>query len=262
MTHQPALFRYARLIVGLTALDLKIRFAGSKLGLAWLVLAPALTVCAYVLLFGAILKVEMCADCDRLSYGLLMVTGLLPWIGFAESVSRGTASVLAHRNLMKSRVFPMELIPVTAVCTGVTGQLAGTIVLICVLCVFGKLSVTILFFPVLIMLQALLTVGLVWFLSCVNIIYRDTSQMVSLGLLLLMFLSPIAYTPDMMPKELAFLLAANPLALLIEGYRDIFLFGRLPALNTMGVFAGLAVLASVAGHLYFMRLRRLLPDCV
>ncbi|MEX5219325.1 MAG: ABC transporter permease [Nitrospira sp.] len=262
MMRRSALFRYARLILSLTALDLRIRFAGSKLGLAWLILAPALTVCAYVLLFGGILKVQVCADCDRLSYGLLVVTGLLPWIGFSESVSRGTASVLAQRNLMKSRVFPMEVIPVTAVCTGILGQLAGTIMLICGLFIFGKLSLTILFFPVLIVLQALLTVGLVWFLSCVNIIYRDTSQMVSLGLLLLMFLSPIAYTPDMVPKELAFVLAANPLAFLIEGYRDILLFGRLPALNSVGVFAGFAALAGIAGHQYFMRLRRLLPDCV
>ena len=215
MKPTPIPLRYARLVFSLTALDLKVRFAGSKLGLAWLLLAPFLTVCAYLLLFGIILKVQVCPECDRLSYGLLVVTGLLPWIGFSESVSRGTASVLAQRNLMKSHLFPMELIPVTAVCSGVVGQLAGTIVLVLVLFFSGKLSVTITFFPVLIVLQALLTVGLVWFLSCVNIIYRDTSQMVSLGLLLMMFLSPIAYTPEMMPKELAFLLAGNPLAFLI-----------------------------------------------
>jgi lipopolysaccharide transport system permease protein len=199
---------------------------------------------------------------DPLNYGLLVVAGLLPWIGFSESITRGTASVLAQRNLMKSRLFPMELIPVTAVCAGIIGQLVGTILLVPVLASAGKLGITIAFLPILLLLQGLFTVGLVWFLSCVNIIYRDSSQVISLTLLLMMFVSPIAYTPDMMPSELSFLLALNPLSYLIEGYRDILLFGQLPPPSTVITCAGIATLASIAGYRYFMRLRRVLPDLV
>jgi lipopolysaccharide transport system permease protein len=78
----------------------------------------------------------------------------------------------------------------------------------------------------------------------------------------MMFVSPIAYTPDMMPSELSFLLALNPLSYLIEGYRDILLFGQLPPPSTVITCAGIATLASIAGYRYFMRLRRVLPDLV
>ena len=262
MTDIRVVLRYAQLVAHLTALDLKVRFAGSKLGLAWLTIAPAFTVSVYLLLFSRILKVQTIPGLDPLDYGLLVVAGLLPWIGLSESLTRGTASVLAQRNLMKSRLFPMELIPVTAVCAGGLSQLVGTILLAVVLAVTGKLSASCMFLPILLLFQMVFTLGLVWFLSCVNIIYRDTSQLISLGLLLMMFVSPIAYTPDMMPLDLSFLLALNPLAYLIEGYRDILLFGRLPQPGNSAVFAVVAAAVGIAGYRYFMRLRRVLPDLV
>lgn len=163
---------------------------------------------------------------------------------------------------MKSRLFPMELIPVTAVCAGGLSQLVGTLLLAVVLAATGKLSTSCIFLPILLLLQMFFTLGLVWFLSCVNIIYRDTSQLISLGLLLMMFVSPIAYTPDMMPGDLSFLLSLNPLAYIIGGYRDVLLFGRLPPPGDSAVFAGVAAAVSIAGYRYFMRLRRVLPDLV
>lgn len=262
MTDIRVVLRYAQLVAHLTALDLKVRFAGSKLGLAWLMIAPVFTVSVYLLLFGRILKVQTIPGLDALDYGLLVVAGLLPWIGLSEGVTRGTASVLAQRNLMKSRLFPMELIPVTAVCAGGLSQLVGTLLLAVVLAATGKLSTSCIFLPILLLLQMFFTLGLVWFLSCVNIIYRDTSQLISLGLLLMMFVSPIAYTPDMMPGDLSFLLSLNPLAYIIGGYRDVLLFGRLPPPGDSAVFAGVAAAVSIAGYRYFMRLRRVLPDLV
>lgn len=254
--------RYARLVASLTALDMKVRFAGSKLGIVWLALVPALTLGAYWVLFGRILRIQAHPALDSMNYGLLVVAGLLPWIGFSESMTRGTSSVLAQRNLMKSRVFPMELIPVTAVCSGVTGQVAGTVLLGAVLIATGKAGWPLLMLPLLVLLQVIFTVGLVWFLSCINIVYRDTSQVLSLILLLLMFVSPIAYTPDMMPRELTWLMAINPLSYLIDGYRDILVFGRLPPSSTLVACAGAALITGPAGYRYFMHLRRVLPDFV
>ena len=256
------LFRHRRLIWNLTLLDFRVRYAGSRLGLAWMLLAPLVVLGAYLLLFGGILRVRPAPESTGLEYGLLMACGLLPWLRFSEGVTRGTNSVLAQRNLMRSQVFPMELVPVTAVCAGLLGQLFGTVLLLVVLGLRGALGPNLALLPVLLVLQALFTIGVVWFLSCVNILYRDTSQVVSLLLVLLMFVSPIAYTHQMVPAGLKLVVTLNPLSYLVEGYREAMLSDQIPRLGGLAVFGGLALLVLLAGHRYFMRLRRVLPDFV
>ena len=256
------LIRHRRLIWNLTLLDFKVRYAGSRLGLLWMLLSPLAVLGAYLLLFGGILHVRPSPGLTGLEYGLLMACGLLPWIGFSEGVTRGTASVLAQRNLMKSHVFPMELVPVTAVCAGLLGQLFGTVLLLVVLGIRGMLGPSLALLPVLLVLQALFTIGVVWFLSCVNILYRDTSQVVSLIMVLLMFVSPIAYTQQMVPAGLELVVTLNPLSYLVEGYRDVMLPDHSPSFVGLLAFGGLALLILLTGHRYFMRLRRVLPDFV
>lgn len=257
-----ALFRNRKLIWDLVILDIKLRYAGSWLGLAWMLLAPLILLSAYLLLFGKILQVKAAPGVAPLTYGLLMACGLLPWIGFADGVTRGTSSVLAQRNLLKSGVFPIELIPVSAVCTALLVQAGMTVLLLVVLGFLGMLGPSLAFLPVFLVLQALFTIGVVWFLSCVNILYRDTSQVVGLLLVLLMFVSPIAYTEQMVPAGLELVVAVNPLSYLIEGYREALLFNHGPSVRGLAVFGGLACAAFVTGYQYFMRLRRVLPDYV
>ena len=256
------LFRHRRLIWNLTLLDFRLRYAGSRLGLVWLLLAPLLMLGAYLLLFGGILRVRPDQSSTGVEYGLLIACGLLPWIGFSEGVTRGTASVLAQRNLIKSQVFPMELFPVSAVCAGLIGQLCGTLLLLVLLALRGMLGPNLAILPFLLILQALFTVGLVWFLSCVNIIYRDTSQVVVLLMVLLMFVSPIAYTQEMAPAGLKLVVELNPISYLIEGYRNALLYNQFPNVRGLVIFGGLALLVLLAGYRYFMHLRRVLPDYV
>jgi lipopolysaccharide transport system permease protein len=163
---------------------------------------------------------------------------------------------------MRSQVFPVELVPVTAVCAGLLGQLFATVLLLIALGIRGTLGLNLALLPVLMILQASFTIGVVWFLSCVNILYRDTSQVVGLLLVVLLFVTPIAYTHQMVPAGLELVVTLNPLSYLVEGYRDALLPNHFPNLVGLAVFGGLAVLALLAGHRYFMRLRRVLPDFV
>lgn len=256
------LFRHRRLIWNLTLLDFKVRYAGSRFGMFWMLLAPVMVLGSYLLVFSGILRVQPNPSVTGLEYGLLVACGLLPWVGFSEGLTLGTASVLAQRNLMKSQLFPMELIPMTAVCSGLVGQLCGTVLLLLVLGLRGSLGASLVFLPFLLVFQAMFTIGVVWFLSCVNILYRDLSQVVRLMIVLLMFVSPIAYTQQMVPPGLELVVKLNPLSYLIEGYREALLFNQVPNLWGAAILGGLAVLVLQTGYRYFMRLRRVLPDFV
>jgi lipopolysaccharide transport system permease protein len=129
-----------------------------------------------------------------------------------------------------------------------------------ILAVYGSLGVSVLFLPLLFLLQAAFTVGAVWFMSCVNILYRDLSQVLGLAVVLLMFVSPIAYTPEMVPARLGLAVTLNPLSYLIEAYRAVLLRNHTPDVLTLALLFGLALLVLHTGYGYFMRLRRVLPD--
>jgi lipopolysaccharide transport system permease protein len=254
------LLRHRRLIWDLTILDLKVRYAGSRLGLVWVVLAPLLLLGVYAFLFGMILRVPVVPELRGWDYTVLVATGLLPWVGFSESVTRGVGSVLTNRNLLKSHLFPIELVPVTAVCVGLMGQLIGTAVLLVFVVSQAGVNGALLLLPVLIVLQAFLSLGLVWFLSCVNVLYRDTSQVVGLLMVLLMFVSPIAYTTEMIPPGLHWVIGLNPLAYLIDGYRAALLSGGGIDWVQLSVLGGIATAVLLLGYESFKRLRRVLPD--
>lgn len=254
------LFRYRRLIANLVWLDFKVRYAGSRFGLLWMLLAPALVLGSYLLVFGGILHVQRNPGWTGMQYALLVASGLLPWIGFSQGLTGGTGSVLAQRNLMKSHVFPVELLPVTAVCSGMAGQLCSMTLLLLVIGFVGSVGPSLLVLPVLLALQALFTLSLVWFLSCVNMLYRDLSQILSLATVLLMFVSPIAYTSEMVPAGLEPVVKMNPLSYLIDWYRDSLLFNRMPDVWGLAAFAVLTLVALQIAYGYFMRLRKVLPD--
>lgn len=256
------LFRHRHLIWSLTVLDFKCRYAGTRLGLVWMLVAPLLLLGVYWLLFGRILRVQPESGLTGAEYGLMVAAGLLPWLGFSEGVTRGTGSVLAQRSLLKSKIFPMELIPVVSVFAGLASQLLGTALLLILLGLRGTLGPNVVLLPVILLLQAFFSIGLVWVLSCVNILYRDTSQVVGLLIVLLMFVSPIAYMPAMVPASLELLIKLNPLSYLIEAYRDALLSNHLPNLIGIAALACLSVLTLLCGYRYFMRLRRVLPDFV
>jgi lipopolysaccharide transport system permease protein len=142
------------------------------------------------------------------------------------------------------------------------GQLFGIFLLVALLGLRGMLGPNLALLPVLLVLQAAFTIGIVWFLSCVVILYRDALLVVGLLMVLLMFVSPIAYTQQMVPTQLGLIVKLNPLSYLIEGYRGALLSTHVPDVQGLALFAGLALLVLLAGHWYFMRLRRMLPDYV
>lgn len=260
MTCFSSLFRQRRLIWHLTQQEFRLRYAGSRLGVVWLLLGQVAVLGSYLIVFKGILQIDASSGNLGMNYGFTVACGLLPWLGFSEGITAGTASVLSHRNLMKGQVFPTEIIPVTAVCSALIGQLIGTVIMMLALGTQGYLGVSSLFIPALIAIQGMITLGAVWILSCVNILFRDLSQVVRLAILLLMILSPIAYTSQMVPAKLDLAVKLNPLAYLIEGYRDLLLFDRLPNMWSIVVLLCIGVVLLQIGHHYFLRVRKILPD--
>jgi lipopolysaccharide transport system permease protein len=240
--------------------DIRGRFAGSVLGLTWLFLYPLLLLGAYAAVYIYIFKVRFALFDTANDYVALIFCGLIPFLGFSEALATGVSSVTGNAHLVKNTLFPVELIPVKSVLASQCTQLGGTVLLLVALGLLGRLTPwAVLIIPVW-LCQISFTIGLVWVLSSLNVYFRDLQNVVSVLVLVLMMVSPIAYTPDMVPAGLRCFLAANPLYYLISAYQQCLMFGRPPPTDILLPLLGLAAGALLLGHLFFRRLKQLFAD--
>ena len=244
--------------------EIKTRYAGSVLGLAWLVLYPLLFLGVYSVFIYILVGVRQggqgfSAASEQV---LLIFCGLIPFFGFSEALSGGVASVTSNANLLKNTLFPIELAPAKSVLVGQSSQVVGTVLLMLALAGFGKLTPWALVFPLIWVLQILLSMGLVWILSSLNVYFRDLQNVISVLILMLMLISPIAYKGMDVPARLLPLMYLNPLFYMIVCYQNCLLYGQAPPALLLGVLGVLACLFFFLGFAFFTRLKRVFADNV
>jgi len=255
------LYKYRLLLWQTTRNDIRSRFAGSVLGLLWLFFYPLLLLGAYALVYIYVFKVRFQLF-DSNEYVALIFCGLIPFLGFAETLGMGVGSVVANANLIKNTLFPIELVPVKAVLTSQCTQATGMLMLLIGLGLLKKLTFWAPFFLVIWLLQIFFSIGLIWVLSSINVYARDLQSIVSVLILFLMMISPIAYPAEMVPVELRSFLAANPLYYLIISYQDVLMLGRFPQGNIFWTLLIFSFLTFVLGYWFFVRMKKVFADNV
>lgn len=252
-----------KLIGSMVRRDISARYRGSFAGSLWTFLNPLLLMATYFFVFGVVLQTKFGADTSRTGYVLYFLAGMLPWLPLSEAIGRSPYVILEHRNFVKKLVFPLETLPVNLVLSGfVTQVFALLIFLIGLFTARGAVPATILWLPVLLIPQLLLTAGLCWFLAALGVYTRDLGQITGYVLTLWFFLTPICYDERPLPHLVSAILAWNPLLVLVRGYRAIFLQSRAPDAHPLILlWIGSAALA-VLGHAWFHRLRRSFADVI
>lgn len=205
--------------------ELAKRHAGSVIGLFWFILYPALLFCIYSALYLVIFRVKP-TDMSTNTYVIYIMSGLLPFLGFSEGLTAGTTSLSSKKSLLLNTVYPSEYIPLQAVVVNYMTLFVGVLLLIIANLIFLKtITITIIILPALIILQLMFTIGIVWVLSILNLVLKDIQQSLSFVTMLLMIVSPIAYTPAMVPNTLKLIIYLNPFSYYVWSYQDLFVKG-------------------------------------
>lgn len=263
-TYPPrSLWRNRKLIGSMVRRDMLSRYRGSFAGALWTFLNPLLLMATYAFIFGAVLKNRFGNDTSGVGYLLYFLAGMLPWLAFSEAVGRSPYVILEYRNFVKKLVFPLETLPVNLVIAGVVTEVFGMLIfLIGLLAARHSLPVSVVWLPVLIVPQLLLTAGLCWFLAALGIFVRDLAAVIGFILTLWFFLTPICYSEESLPPGARGILSLNPIFVLVEGYRSIFLDNRAPHFAPLAaLWVGSAVVA-VVGYAWFHRLRKSFADVI
>lgn len=252
--------RNRRVLVAAVQQGLRDRTVGSTLGAIWLVVYPLIFLAMYTTVFVGVLRVRV-PGLGTADYILAIFCGLVPFLAFTEGFAAAATSIVSNGSLVRNTLFPIELIPFREVVVGHVSMGIGMVMVWLAVVAQVGLHWSQLTLPVIYLLQIMLTAGLGWIAATLNVFFRDVGKLVPILTLFLMLVSPIGYTADMVPPGLRPWLGINPLATLIDAYRQVLLSGTVP-LAELGKIGGLAVAAMLLGYYLLIRLKSMFSDYV
>lgn len=248
-----------RVLWTLTTIEARRKYAGSVLGMLWYPVYSALLLGSYCFLYLVVLRVRF-REFGSYQYALFIFAGLIPYLGFSEAVSTSTSSVRQNLSILRNAVFPVEFVPVKFVCAALFGLLSSVAIFIVMGAPTGAIGVHLLYLPVALVLLLAFSVAVAWVVSAVAVLLPDISQLVSVGLMLLMFVSPVGFTVDMVPARVRFLVYLNPLSYLIDAFRYALLGVRTTPLWVDAVVGSCCIVAVALAGTFFRRLSPLFAD--
>jgi lipopolysaccharide transport system permease protein len=252
------LYQYRALLWSLITRELRARYRGSVLGFFWTFLNPALLMLVYALVFTVYLRQQI------EHYTLFMFVGLLPWIWFSSSLTAGASTLSDRRDLLTKVRFPPQVLPAAVVLTNGINFLLSLPLMFALSIASGVWPTWhALLIPVLIAVQALLTLALTYLLSAANVTFRDVQQVVGNLLMLAFFLTPILYPVTMIPEPYrAWAVYLNPMAAIATSYQDLLYHHRLPDPRPLLGAAAAAVVLLALASAYFGRHREAFAELV
>ena len=239
------------------------KYKKSYLGFAWAFLSPLIWVFFLTLIFSEIvgLRFRVVEGDPTLNFGLYLYCGLLPFLAFSEAANKGLNTITGNKGLVQQVVFPLELLPLANVITSMIDKIFGLGALLVVLLVFGReLHWTISLLPLIIVLQLVFVLGLTYFMAILGTYLPDVGEMTRPVIRGMFFFTPIIWTPDRLPEDLRWVVDYNPLAYLVEAYRDLILNGELPGGMATLYFTLFSVALFVVGFALFVRLKPQFAD--
>ena len=235
----------------------------SYLGLVWAVLGPLVWVFFLALIFSNVidLKNRVVADDPTLNFGLYLYCGLLPFLTFSEALNKGLNSIRSNAGLVQKVVFPTEILPFTNAIASMIDKVFGFGALLIMLLLFGRtLHPTLLYMPVIVVLQVIFILGLTYIMAVLGTFLPDVGEVMRPVIRGMFFVTPILWPPDRLPDSLSWIEDYNPLAYLVTAYRDLILNGTMPgALSTL-YFGLFSVALFIVGFALFVRLKPKFAD--
>lgn len=250
------LYQYRELLKTNVKKEIRGKYKGSFLGVLWSFVNPLLQVLVYAIVFPYLMKIKSTDN-----YLIYLVVGIIPWTFFLTVMNQGITSIKFNAGIIKKVYFPREILPISVVISGMINFLISCIIIVVFVLGAGMgISWHLIYLPVLTILQAVFTLGLVLALCSINIYVKDTEYIITFVLNMLFYGTPILYelssfTNDV-PKILFDLVKLNPLTSFLEAYRDIFMYHQSPSMSVLVYLAILSVVVFFVGYAIFKKLEK------
>jgi lipopolysaccharide transport system permease protein len=253
------LWAYRELVFFLVWRDLKVRYKQTVLGASWAIIQPVMSMVIFSIIFGSFAKIPS----DHLPYPLFAYAGLLPWTYFASCLGGTSMSVVGNVSLITKVYFPRLLIPLETVIVPVIDFLLASTVLFGLMAWYGFApSWYIVALPGFLLLALVTALGVGLWLATLNVRYRDVPYTLPFLLQIWMYASPVVYPVSLVPARYQWILALNPMAGAIDGFRWALLGQSPPSATVLGTSSAVALVLFVSGLAYFRKGEREFADLI
>ena len=255
--------RNASLLKQFVKRNIAVRYRGSMLGLVWSFVQPLMMLCVYTFVFSVVFKARWGIDTGggRGAFAVIMFCGMALFNIFSESVNTSCSIVVSNPNFVKKVIFPLEVLPLAqTISTFILGTVWFVLLFLGAIFVFGKISFTMLLLPLVLLPLFLFTLGLSYFVASLGVYVRDTAYVVQVVLQVLFFATPIFYPIDAVPERFRWPLRLNPLTVLIEEARKVFLYGTLPNWKFLGLAFVISLIVLHLGFVWFNKTKKGFAD--
>ncbi|HPN30112.1 MAG TPA: ABC transporter permease [bacterium] len=244
MTFVSNFIKYRELLINLAVKEIKVKYKSAILGLLWALIVPITMMLVFLFIFSTIFNIKELT-------AVYLLAALFPWIFLNLSISSGVCCFVDNANIIKKVYFPRELIPVSITLSNLFNFVLSILILIILSLASGyKIGFSILYLPVVIIMQALFVSGIVLILSSLFVYYRDIKYFTEILLTIWFYLTPIFYDQKLIrgySETLFKLFLLNPMTGLIVMYRDILMYGSFPSIYLTGFTFFLCVVFFIAG---------------
>ena len=239
------LWHFRELLGTLVWRDVVVRYKQTFLGIAWAILVPVFTAAVYIVVFGRFANFPS----GGMKYQVLVMASVLPMQYFASALTTSSMSLAANLNLVTKVYFPRTLLPLAAVLVPLVDFMVGLPVLLAVMWWFDTWpgGIEVLFAPLFVGLAVMTALGIGFFLSAMNVRYRDVRYMLPVFLQVLPLLSGVMYAVESIPVKWQWILSFNPMTAVISGWRWAVVDGTEPVWGQVAVGVGVAMVLFVVG---------------
>ncbi len=247
------------LLLYLLRKDIKSKYAGSGLGLAWAFLLPLFQVLLFWFVFSGIMKARPYGHAE-IPYIYFLLSSFFFWLAFSEGLSRSSSVILENAEIVKKVSFPLYVLPLTATFSSYIHNLIGFVVFLTIYMFAASCGPSLLLIIPILFAQIAFSVGLGMIVSSLIPYMRDLVQVIGYVLQSMFFLSPIMYSIDAIPQKFKFVISLNPITYFAISYQSIILLGKPPERSHVAIIFLLALLSIAAGLFIFNKLKEGFAD--
>jgi lipopolysaccharide transport system permease protein len=254
------IWAYRELFYFLAWRDILVRYKQTVIGIAWSVIRPFLTMVVLTIVFGRIAGLPS----GGVPYAVMVYAAMLPWQYFSISFSESSNSLISNSNLLTKVYFPRLIIPTTALVVSLIDFMISMGILVLLMIYYQFMpGWQILTLPLFLLLATITSMGAGYFISSLNVQYRDFRYIVPFIVQFGLYVSPVGFSSDTIPDKWRLLYSLNPMVGVIDGFRWAILGGNtkiyLPGF-ILSVFISLGLL--FLGIRTFRKMERIFADVV
>jgi lipopolysaccharide transport system permease protein len=251
------------LVIELTKRDFIERYSGSVLGFAWSFIYPLINILIYMIIFGSLMGARLPTTSSVWGYGIYLISGLIPWTAFTNTVTRASTVFLDKKNIISKIRVDLPTLPLFIVLSETITFCVTFGIFLCMLLITGFVfTPLLLFIPLIYFIQQVFAYALGFFLAMFVVFLRDLKEVVAIVFQIWFWFTPIVYIYDILPSLAQQVLILNPMLGVVSGYHDIFVYQRMPSFFFLSLVLLGSVLLVVLDYVIFKKLEKDIRDFI